>query len=306
MNLLIAGASGYIGHSLVKELQGSNELTLLGRNKQKLTKDFGTKCTIISWDDLASIDAKTFDVVINLCGFNVSGARWSEKVKKELIDSRVQTSDALIRWLVGQQAKPHFLCANAVGIYGLQENDTKELFDEDSAIDFDKPRDFMSEIGVRWQQALQPAIDYGMQVTTMRFGVVLSAEGGMMKKLLPSFYLGLGSVIGDGKQMLSWIAMDDLIAAILFLIERPALTGAFNLSSPNPVSQAEFAKTLASVMHRPLFLKLPSFVVHMLFGEMGDSLLLKGQAVVPKRLMHEGFKFEFPKLEQALVHVVQQ
>lgn len=306
MNLLIAGASGFIGHCLVAAMQDSNKLTVLGRDKQKLTKDFGAKCTIISWDELKTIDAKGFDVVINLCGFNISGARWSQRVKKELIDSRVTTSDALIRWLIGQQAKPHFICANAVGIYGLQENGSKEFFDEDSTIDFDNPRDFMSEIGVRWQQALQPALDYGMPVTTMRFGVVLSIKGGMLKKLLPSFYLGLGSVIGDGSQMLSWIAMDDLIAAIRFLIERPALTGAFNLSSPNPVCQAKFAKTLSLVLHRPLFLKLPSFMVQLLFGEMGQSLLLQGQAVLPKRLVHEGFKFEFPELEQALMHVVQQ
>ena len=182
----------------------------------------------------------------------------------------------------------------------MQDNGDSAEFDEESPIDFEHPRDFMSEIGVRWQQALQPAIDKGLKVTTTRFGVVLGRGEGMLKKLVPSFYMGLGSVVGDGKQIMSWVHIDDVVGAIIFLLNKPELTGAFNLTSPHPVSQAEFARTLATVMHRPLLLKMPAVAVRILFGEMGECLLLRGQRVVPNRLIGCGYVFRYPDLTDAL------
>lgn len=302
MNILIAGASGFVGKALVDALKDNNEITVLGRSEATLHQLFPTHTAYCTWDTLSQLDAHHYDAVINLCGYNIATQRWTDSVKKQIIDSRVTTSQILIQWIIHHKAKPHFLCANAVGIYGLQENGDDTSLDENTIIDTAHPKDFLSEIGVKWQSALQPAIDYGIPVTTTRFGVVLKKGEGMLKKLYPSFYLGLGSIIGDGAQMLSWIHIDDLVSAVLFLLNNPELTGSFNLTSPQPVSQAQFARTLAKVMHRPLFLQLPTFLIRLLFGEMGECLLLKGQRVVPKRLLDTGFQPQYPSLEQALKH----
>lgn len=302
MNILIAGASGFIGQKLVRALQAEHSLTVLGRDSANLNRLFTKPVDTVTWEKLPELDARTFDAIINLCGHNIAASRWNPAVKKQLIDSRVKTTTRLIDWAKSNHAKPHFICANAVGIYGMQASQDSQELDEDSPIDFEHPRDFLSEIGIRWQQALQPAIDFGMQVTITRFGVVLEKNEGVLKKLAPSFYLGFGSVLGDGKQMMSWVHIDDVIGALLFLLNKPELTGAFNLTSPNPVSQTEFAQTLASTMHRPLFLKMPAFVIRILFGEMGECLLLKGQRVLPSRLIESGYEFTFPDLRTALEH----
>ncbi len=251
-------------------------------------------------DALDNLDAKDYDVVINLCGHNIGASRWNAEVKQKLIDSRVKTCSALIDWAIKKEGRPHFYCANAIGIYGLQKNSDPQAFDENSFINFENPPDFLAEIAVLWQKAMQPAIDKGLKVTITRFGVALQKGEGMLKKLSPSFYLGLGAVIGDGKQILSWVHVDDIVGAYLFLLKRPELTGALNLTSPNPVSQAEFSKTLAKTMHRPFFLKIPGILISKLFGEMGDSLLLQGQRVLPKRLNYEGYQFIYPDLTSAL------
>ena len=302
MNVFIAGASGFIGHKLVMALQSDHVVTVLGRDMANLQRHFSKPVNTVTWEMLPDLEASGYDAVINLCGYNIAASRWSDTVKKQLIDSRVKTTATLVDWAIKQQAKPHFICANAVGIYGMQDNaDTTEL-DEDSPIDFEHPRDFLSEIGVRWQQALQPAIDYGMNVATTRFGVVLGKDEGVLKKLTPSFYMGLGSIIGDGKQIMSWVHIDDVVNAIMFLINKPDTWGAFNITSPNPVTQAEFARALATTMHRPLLLKMPAFFISMLFGEMGECLLLKGQRVVPSRLIELGYEFCYPVLMDALRH----
>lgn len=302
MNLLIAGGSGFIGQKLVRALQPEHTITVLGRDDANLKRHFIQPVNTITWEILPELDARTFDAIINLCGYNIAASRWNPGVKKKLIDSRVKTTTTLIDWAIKNQAKPHFICANAVGIYGMQESQDSRALDEYSHIDFEHPHDFLSEIGSRWQQALLPAIDFGMPVTTTRFGVVLGKEDGVLKKLAPSFYLGCGSIIGDGKQMMSWVHIDDVVSAVLFLLNKPELTGAFNVTSPNPVSQAEFARALATTMHRTLFLKMPAFVIRILFGEMGECLLLKGQRVIPTRLMEAGFKFRYPDLMAALRH----
>ncbi|MFA6301545.1 MAG: TIGR01777 family oxidoreductase [Legionella sp.] len=300
MKILIAGASGFIGTELVTALEQSHTITVLGRSSKQLDKSFSQTTNKVSWQDLDALDPKQFDVVINLCGSNIGEARWSPKVKLELINSRVSTNRILIQWLINQNAKPRYICANAVGIYGMQTNGDKIVFDENSPIDVNNPKDFLSEIGIAWQQALTPAIDYGMSVTSLRFGVVLQKHKGMLKKLELPFYLGLGSVLGDGEQLISWIDSADLIAAILFILEHPDISGPINLTSPNPVSQRQFAKTFAKVLHRPLIVTTPVSIIKLLFGEMGECLLLKGQGVVPKRLLELGFHFKYPSLVESL------
>ena len=300
MNILIAGASGFIGTELVKALKARHTVTVLGRDIQVLKKRFSKHITIKTWQQLQQLDAKNYDAVINLCGHNISASRWNKKVKEKLIHSRVDTNNQLVGWLINQKAKPHFICANAVGIYGLQNNGDLATFDENSLIDSEHPRDFLSEVGVRWQESLAPAIKHGVAVTTIRLGVVLKRGQGLLKKLAPSFQIGLGSILGDGTQMLSWVHVDDVIGAILFLLNRPDLTGAFNVTSPNPVSQEQFARLFANVLHRPLLLKMPANIIRVLFGEMGDCLLLRGQRVIPKRLIEEGYQFAYPQCGDAL------
>lgn len=302
MNILIAGASGFIGKKLVTALKSLHSITVVGRDGANLNRCFMEPVTRVTWERLPDMDTKAFDAIINLCGYNIATSRWNPDVKKELLDSRVKPTATLIDWAIKNNAKPHFICANAVGIYGMQDNQNSPELDESSLINFEHPRDFLSEIGIRWQEVTQPAIDFGMPVTTTRFGVVLGKGEGVLKKLTPSFYMGLGSILGDGKQIMSWVHIDDVISAILFLLDNPKLTGPFNVTSPYPVSQAEFAQALATIIHRPLFLKMPAWVIRMLFGEMGECLLLKGQRVLPSRLIEAGFKFSYPDLRVALAH----
>lgn len=302
MNLLIAGASGFIGKKLVAALQPNHAVTVLGRYMANLNRHFNKPINTVTWENLPNLNASPYDAVINLCGYNIAASRWSERVKEQIIQSRVETTSTLVNWAIKQEVKPHFICANAVGIYGVQDNVDNAELNENSPIDFEHPRDFMSEIGIRWQQALQPGIDYGLDVTTTRLGVVIGKGEGILKKLSPSFYMGFGSVIGDGHQVMSWVHIDDVVGAIIFLLNKPDLKGAFNLTSPHPVSQAEFARVLARTMHRPLLLKIPAFVIRILFGEMGDYLLLKGQRVVPDRLIKLGYEFRYPNLADALRH----
>lgn len=300
MNILIAGASGLIGKQLVHALQAEHTITVLGRDSQSLKRYFSQPINLLTWDTLSTQDANTFDAIINLCGETIAAFRWNALIKKRLIDSRVNTTTQLIDWVIKHNAKPHFISANAIGIYGVQDSHDNRALDEDTPINFEQPCDFLSEIGIRWQQALQPAIDFGMNVTSARFGVVLKQGEGFLKKLTPSFYMGLGSILGDGAQMISWVHITDVVNALVFLLKNPALTGPFNITSPNPITQLEFARQLASVMNRPLFLKLPAIVVQALFGEMGEYLLLKGQRVIPTRLIKAGFTFRYPEIGSAL------
>lgn len=302
MNILIAGASGVIGQELIHGMYHEHHFTVLGRHKDSLRQVFHNGTISVSWSELDTLDAKQFDAVINLCGVNIAASRWTPKVKEEIINSRTQTTHDLIQWILRQNAKPHFYCANAVGIYGLQDSDDSTVLDEDSVIDYSHPKDFLSEVGIRWQQPLKEAEEAGLAVTTTRFGVVLKKGKGFLGKLYPSFICGLGSVIGDGRQMLSWVHSDDLVNAYRFLLDHPKMVGAVNITSPNPCSQREFAKAFAQSLHRPLLLTTPAFVIRLLFGEMGECLINKGQKVVPKRLLETGFEFKYPDIDLALEH----
>ncbi|MGQ3887870.1 TIGR01777 family oxidoreductase [Legionella sp. CNM-1927-20] len=299
MNILIAGGTGFIGRELVTALKSTHNITVLGRNKAKLKATFPT-VSHLTWADLPQQPAQQYQCIVNLCGHNIAASRWSSQVKQEIISSRVDTTTDLIDWVIKAQAKPRLFVANAIGIYGTQANTDPTAFDEDTIIDTQHPKDFLSEIGIKWEQSLQPALDYGLEPVITRFGVVLKKGEGILKKLELSFKLGLGSIIGDGQQVISWVHVNDVIAAFLFLLDHSDLYGAFNVTSPNPVTQREFAQALAKAMHRPLILKMPAPLVKLLFGEMGDYLLLRGQRVLPKRLLEAGFKFNHPYIDEAL------
>lgn len=300
MNILIAGASGFIGNELIKVLTKTHRVSVLGRDMNRLEKCFPDTVDKITWENLDNHNAKQFEVIINLSGSNIGAKKWTRPVKQELIESRTLTNKKLIDWIIKQEAYPHYFCANAVGIYGAHDKNIYS-FDENSPInETNTTNDFLIKICLTWQQSLQPAIDKGIKVTTLRFGVVLKKGEGMLKKLETPFSLGLGSILGDGEQIISWIHYTDLVSAIVFLLEHPDVTGAINITSPNPISQKDFATDFAAVLKRPLFLRMPAFFVKALFGEMGDYLLLKGQSVIPKRLLELNFKFKYPTLISAL------
>lgn len=298
MNILIAGASGFIGTVLANHLSQSHKITVLGRQLERLESIFSKDISKLTWDNLKLHDAKQYDLVINLSGSSIGDKRWSSAVKNELIESRTRSNQQLVEWLINHHAKPRFFCANAVGIYGAQELSTAP-FDEESPLPLSS-NDFLQQIGLVWEQSLKTAIDAGISVTTLRFGVVLKKGCGMLKKLELPFRLGLGSVLGNGNQTLSWVYYKDLINAIDFLIAHQHLTGPVNITSPYPITQREFAQQLAKALKRPLFLKTPGPIIKIIFGEMGDYLLLKGQRVEPTRLNELGFKFTYPRIEAAL------
>ncbi|MBA4697014.1 MAG: TIGR01777 family protein [Legionella sp.] len=298
MHILIAGASGLIGKPLVSYLEKEHQLTVLGRDINTLISIFPPNIQKITWDNLPNHKAKPYGLVINLSGASIGERRWNSAVKNTLMQSRLSTNKMLVDWIMHQNVQPRFFCANAIGIYGTQETSSQQV-DEDSPLPL-VANGFLQEIGLAWERSLHTAHDKGIPVTTLRFGVVLKKGEGMLKKLEFPFRLGLGSVIGSGNQILSWVHYQDLVNAIAFLIANPQLTGPINITSPYPVSQRSFAKRLASVLKRPLFIKMPARVVKLLFGEMGEELLLKGQKVVPKRLAQAGFKFSYPDIVDAL------
>lgn len=299
MNILIAGASGFIGTVLANHLSQNHKITVLGRKLEKLESAFSKDMSQLTWDNLMVHNPNQYDLIINLSGSNIGAKRWYSKVKKELIESRTKTNQRLAEWLISHRAKPRFFCANAVGIYGAQDISADALGEE--AILPHSSDDFLQHIGLVWEQSLQNAIDAGVPVTTLRFGVVLKKGEGMLKKLELPFRLGLGSILGSGNQVLSWIYYKDLINAIDFLIAHQEVTGPVNITSPYPITQAEFAQQLAKALRRPLFLKTPRLFIKIIFGEMGSYLLLKGQKILPKRLNTLGFKFTYPKIESVFI-----
>lgn len=300
MHILIAGASGFIGKELVRALATDHRVSVLGRDMSHLNQCFDANIAKLTWENLPKQDAKQYDVVINLCGTNIGAKKWNQAIKDELIESRVATNRQLIAWLIAAEAKPRYFCANAIGIYGAHD-ESSISFDENTALNIAaKPSDFLQTISFAWQESLQPAIDCGLSVTTLRFGVVLKKGEGMLKKLELPFALGLGAIFGSGKQVVSWIHHADLVAAVKFLLEHPDVTDAVNLTSPQPVTQKEFAIAFARALHRPQFLKMPAWFVKAGFGEMGDLLILKGQRVIPQRLLQLNFSFRYASIEAAL------
>jgi uncharacterized protein (TIGR01777 family) len=239
-----------------------------------------------------------------LAGYNISEHRWTNQTKKLIKQSRTSTTMLLAKWCANATRKPHLYTTSAIGIYGLQPLTEKlpPALDETTQIHFGHPTDFLSEIGQAWEQAAQPAIDAGVPVTFMRFAVVLKRGEGMLKKVTPSFSLGLGATIGSGNQPFCWVHIDDLVRAIQFLLQHPNVVGAVNICAPECVNQKTFARLLARTMHRPAFMRIPTPIVKLLFGQMGEELLLRGQNVFPEHLFAMGFIFDYPNLASALEH----
>jgi hypothetical protein len=235
-----------------------------------------------------------FDVIIHLSGANLASHRWTPAYKREILESRVQTTQALARLLAGLRRPPRiFLCASAVGIYG---NRDAEVLTEKSA----PGTGYLAETCVAWEASAQPALDAGIRTVHLRFGVVLTPDDGALAKMLPLFRLGLGGKLGSGEQWMSWISLPDVISAVFHIIDAPQLSGPVNMVAPIPVTNAEFTRTLGLALHRPAIVPAPAFALRLAFGEMADEALLASTRAIPAQLAQSGFRFQHAQLALAL------
>lgn len=292
MNILITGGTGFIGSTITKFfLQQNNYITILSRGRSKVLKPV----RVIESINQINTNEK-INIIINLAGSSIN-KKWNKTYKEILISSRVEVTKSLITLIKALKEKPDLLIsASAIGYYGTQNN--KYLDETSSYID-----DFTNELCNLWELEAQKAQELGVRTCITRLGVVLGKNGGVLEKILPLFKLGLGGNIGSGKQFFSWIHVDDVIGIFNFLISNKEQKGIYNLTSPSPTTNSQFTKALSRTLKRPDFFTVPSFLIKMVFGEMGDKLLLNGSAVYPKKLLDNGYEFKFKTIESALKNI---
>ena len=290
--ILVSGVSGPIGTALLPALR------IKGVRITRLTRKTATHAVdgqSISWDPFQPISPDLisgFDAVIHLAGESIVG-RWTPEKKAKIRDSRVLGTQNLSQALAQANGKPQvFLCSSAIGYYGDRG---QEVLHESSA----PGSGFLSDVCREWEAATRPAADAGIRTVQMRTGVVLTRKGGALGKMLLPFKLGVGGRVGNGKQWMSWIDIQDMVGAILHILHSE-LRGPVNMVAPNPVTNAEFTKTLGSVLSRPTIFPMPSTAVKLIFGEMGETVLLGSQRVQPGQLLNSGYSFRFNALEASL------
>ena len=289
--VLISGGTGFVGSALSDYLKAEGCLV---RHLSRQPKHEGQ---FIWHPDDRTMDKNALDAVdtvIHLAGETLFNKRWSKQRKTYILDNRRLAAETLVENISALKALPKtVIVASAIGFYGDRGD---VCLDEASA----QGDDFPSKVCQAIETAFAPLISSGVRVVIARFGVVLGCEGGALKKMRLPFSLGLGGHMGPGKQWMSWIQLEDCVRAMHFLMERSDLQGHFNLTSPQPVTNAEFSKALASALHRPCLFPLPAFVIRLIFGEMGESLLLASAKVMPKRLLDSGFEFKAPGINEAV------
>ncbi|HEU5451798.1 MAG TPA: TIGR01777 family oxidoreductase [Terriglobales bacterium] len=295
MKVAVTGASGLIGSALVTHLrQQGHEVFRFVRRPAGAADER-------PWNPSAPPDSATFDGmegVVHLAGRNIAAARWSAAQKEEILASRVGGTRSLAESFALNGRKPAVLVtASAIGIYGDRGD---EMLTESSA----PGTGFLADVVQQWEQATQAAARAGVRTVCLRFGVVLSAHGGALPRMLPPFRAGLGGRVGSGRQWMSWIDLHDAVSLIAFALQNPQLHGPVNAVAPNPVRNSEFTRALGEQLHRPTLFPLPAAVVKVLLGEMGRELLLASQRVQPVVAQAAGFRFTYPELRGALQHVL--
>jgi uncharacterized protein (TIGR01777 family) len=291
--IAVSGASGLVGTALCRALadRGDTVVTLVRH------LDPAEEEVCWNWTEgrLETGKLEGLDGFVHLAGKPIA-VRWKGKVLREVLESRSKGTQLIAEGLAGLVDPPEVLVsASAIGIFG----DGRERdFDDTSA----RGEGWMAGVCSAWESATRPAADAGIRVVIPRIGIVLSPDGGALQKMLPAFRFGVAGRIGDGKQGMSWIALTDLVRILLYMLDTKALSGPFVATAPNPVSNAEFTRTLARVLRRPAILPAPAFAISALFGEMGRRLILDGDFIRPSRLLETGFEFEHPGLEAALRH----
>lgn len=290
MKILVSGATGLVGSALViaARLEG-HEVSGLTRGK--------TGPSMITWDpDKGQLDGRLlegFDAVVHLAGDNIAQGRWTEAKKQRIRDSRVKSTELLASTLAKLDRPPRVLVsASAIGFYG--DRGDISLDEESTAGQI-----FLSDVCRQWEEATRAAWS-AMRVVQTRIGVVLSPDGGALAKMLTPFRLGAGGIVGNGRQYWSWIALPDVVGAMLHVIRSDSLHGAVNLVSPQPVTNYEFTKTLGKVLHRPTLFPMPAFAAKLALGQMADELLLASARIYPKKLQQSHYAFQMPELGPAL------
>jgi uncharacterized protein (TIGR01777 family) len=297
MRVLISGSHGLVGQALIGSLTNDgHEIHRLVRRGRAVGS------SEIEWHpNQGLIDADHFerlDAVVHLAGESIASGRWSAEKKQKIRDSRVNGTQLLSRSLAQLSRPPAtFICASAIGYYG---NRGDEVLTEQSP----PGKDFLSQVCVEWEKATQPAVEKGIRTVNARFGIILAKDGGALAKMLPPFRMGVGGRIGDGKQWMSWIALDDVVAALRFVTTNEVVEGAANIVAPNPVRNADFTKALGKALGRPTLFPIPAFGVRLAFGEMADALLLASQRVEPARLKDLGYEFKHEDIGKTLAHVL--
>jgi uncharacterized protein (TIGR01777 family) len=295
MNLLITGGTGFIGSALcARLLEEKHHIVVLSRHPEAI------KLPIKAVADLEQLtDDDIFDVVINLAGEPIANKRWSVQQKQRIFSSRIDTTATLIAYFKKSKNKPKLLInGSAIGYYGIGR--TNDVIDEKAGSD----DSFSSQLCQKWETTALTAEALGIRTCLLRTGIVLGKNGGALSKMLLPFKMGLGGRIGHGKQWMPWIHLDDLVGIILYCINNDNLKGAINGTSPNPVINQVFTKTLGTALKRPTIFPMPKMVVQLLLGQMGEELLLAGKRVLPRKILDAGYNFQYKKLEDALKNVI--
>ena len=295
--ILLSGASGFIGSKLKIFLQlCGHEVVRLVRRKEEVAED------AIYWDpthgNFQKDSFEGFDAVIHLAGAGLAQGRWTKDKKEQFFLSRCRDTWLLSQVLCRLYRPPKtVICASAIGFYG---NRGSEELTEESV----QGSGFLADLCGKWERATEPIENRGSRVVHARFGAVLSAQGGMLQKMLLPFRLGLGGKMGSGKHIISWIGIDDLLGSLYHSLMKENLNGAVNLVAPQPVSQIEFARILAKTIRRPSFSRIPAWALKMALGEMAEEMILSSQNVKPDKLLKTGYEFRYPDLQKALDFVI--
>jgi uncharacterized protein len=299
MKILVTGAGGLLGSHLIPTLKAK------GHEIYKLSRSEARNADEIQWDAYEGFapseqeKLEGFDAVIHLAGDNIADGNWSEEKKRSIRESRVTGTRTLVDAFKKCENKPKiFVSVSATGFYG---NRGDEILNEESAAG----EGFLPEVCAEWEAESIKAKDFGARVLMPRIGVVLTKDGGALEKMLTPFKFGVGGTVGSGEQFMSWIALDDLIRIFHFALENENLNGAVNAVAPNPVTNKVFTDTLGRVLNRPTIIPVPAFGIKLLFGEMGETLLLQGARVLPEKLENAGFEFKFAELEEALKYILE-
>ena len=302
MKILITGSTGLVGTALTQELQRAGHTVCRLVRPNTTTQSIGTSQGFhVNWNPAtgelggAAVGA---DAVINLAGASIADGRWTPQRKQLLRSSRVDTTRALVQALAKMSARPRVLVsASATGIYGNRGDETLTESSQPG-------NDFLSGIAKEWESEALKAEALGIRVVRARFGVILSKRGGALPQMMRPFQFFAGGKIGSGTQWLSWITLDDAVAILRSALENANITGALNVVSPQPVSNAQFTKFLAAALHRPALFPAPAFALRLILGEMADALLLSSQRVLPAQLQKLNHQFLHPDLPTALAAVL--
>lgn len=295
MDVIIAGGSGLIGRALAQDLLRSGfRVGILTRRPDQASLPPGAEA--VGWDGQSARGWEEklaqAGAVVNLVGENIGGGLWTSERKRKILDSRVQAGQALVQAISQVKERPGVLVqASAVGYYGPHAN---EDLDETAPAG----KDYLARVAVDWENSTRAVEDLGVRRVVARTGLVLAPRGGILERFLLPMRLFAGGPLGSGRQWVSWIHMRDQVAALRFLIDTPAAAGAYNLTAPQPATNADFIRALARAVHRPYWLPAPAFALKMVLGEM-STLVLDGQKVLPARLLAEGYRFQFSELRSA-------